>query len=160
MNKALFLDRDGVINHDPGDYTVSLDEFIILPTVIESLQLATSKGYKIIVITNQGGIAKGLYSHETVNTIHRYFMDECLKHGVTITHIYYSPHHPDYGNSLSRKPGSLLMERAIGRYQIQLETSIMIGDKQRDIDCASQVGIRGILIPTNADLMKYVMPLP
>ena len=69
-HKALFLDRDGVINHDPGDYTMSLEEFIILPTVIEALVLAQSKGYIIVVITNQGGIAKGLYTHETVAEIH------------------------------------------------------------------------------------------
>jgi D-glycero-D-manno-heptose 1,7-bisphosphate phosphatase len=64
--KALFLDRDGVINHDPGDYTMSISEFIILPTVMEALKLANDKGYSIFVVTNQGGIAKGLYGHDTV----------------------------------------------------------------------------------------------
>ena len=61
MNKAVFLDRDGVINHDPGDYTQSLEEFIILPGVIDQIKKWYDDGYKIIVITNQGGIAKGLY---------------------------------------------------------------------------------------------------
>lgn len=159
MNKALFLDRDGVINHDPGDYTASLQEFIILPTVLEALKIAQDKGYLLILITNQGGIAKGLYTHDTVNEIHDYFRMECKKVGVEITNIYYSPHHPDYGNSLSRKPCSLLLERAIGRYNIDVTKSVMIGDKDRDIQCAAQVGVRGIKIPTNADLLNYVADL-
>jgi len=61
MNKAVFLDRDGVINHDPGDYTKSLEEFTILPNVLEAFKLIKKNGYKIILVTNQGGVAKGLY---------------------------------------------------------------------------------------------------
>lgn len=159
MNKALFLDRDGVINHDPDDYTYSLKEFHVLPTVIDALKLAASKGYKIILITNQGGIAKGLYTHETVHEIHDYFRELCKKSAVEITAIYYSPHHPDFGNSLSRKPGSLMVERAIARYDINPAKSVMIGDKQRDIDCAAKAGVPGILVPTNSDLLDYVKEL-
>lgn len=159
MHKSLFLDRDGVINHDPGDYTYSLEEFVILPTVIDALKVAYNKGYKIILITNQGGIAKGLYSEQEVKRIHDHLVDTCQKAGVEITHIYYSPHHPEIGNSLTRKPERLMMERAIARYQIDPEKSVMIGDKDRDIQCAAQVGVRGILIPTNSDLLDYVNTL-
>ncbi len=157
--KALFLDRDGVINHDPGDYTISLDEFIILPTVIDALRMATDKGYLIILITNQGGIAKNLYTHETVASIHDYLRRTCEESGVEINHIFYSPHHPEFGNSLSRKPERLLMERAIARYTIDAESSVMIGDRERDIQCAAQVGVRGILIPTNSALIDAVKTL-
>ena len=104
MSKALFLDRDGVINHDPGDYTYSLSEFHILPTVMEALQLAQSVGFKIILITNQGGVAKGLYTQDTVEEIHAFFKSECQKNNVEITAIYYSIDHPEVGNSISRKP--------------------------------------------------------
>lgn len=159
-SKALFLDRDGVINHDPGDYTCSLSEFHILPTVIEALKLAQHRGYKIILITNQGGIAKGLYTHQDVHEIHTYFKQKCKEEGVVINGIFYSPHHPDFGNSLTRKPKSLMMERAIHRFEIDIEHSIMIGDKQRDIDCAQHVGVRGILVPTNANLIDFVVTLP
>jgi D-glycero-D-manno-heptose 1,7-bisphosphate phosphatase len=159
QDKALFLDRDGVINHDPGDYTYSLEEFVILPTVMAALQKAKALGYKIILITNQGGIAKGLYAVSEVKRIHDFFLSTCQKHGVEITHIYYSPHHPDFGNSLTRKPESLLMERAIARYQIDPSKSVMIGDKDRDIVCAAKAGVRGILIPTNGDLADYVQTL-
>ncbi|MFN8700123.1 MAG: D-glycero-alpha-D-manno-heptose-1,7-bisphosphate 7-phosphatase [Flavobacteriales bacterium] len=159
MDKGLFLDRDGVINHDPGDYTYSLDEFVILPTVIEALQLAQQKGYRIILITNQGGIAKRLYTEETVREIHASFTQTCKEAGVEITAIYFSPHHPEVGNSLSRKPGSLMVERALSRYRLDPARSVMIGDRDRDTECAAGAGIRGILIPTNADLLDYVKQL-
>ncbi len=158
-HKALFLDRDGVINHDPGDYTVSPEEFIILPTVVDALVMAKSKGYLIIVITNQGGIAKGLYTHETVAAIHEILHSTCQGSGVEIKRIFYSPHHPEFGNSLTRKPERLLMERALALYHIDPSKSVMIGDRERDIQCAQQVGVRGILIPTNSDLLDVVNTL-
>jgi D-glycero-D-manno-heptose 1,7-bisphosphate phosphatase len=159
MNKALFLDRDGVINHDPGDYTTSLEEFVVLPTVIPALKLAHQKGYLIIIVTNQAGIAKGLYNHEEVHKMHDKLQQACRKEGFEITHFYYSPHHPDYSQSLTRKPGSLLLERAIGRYKIDPTRSIMIGDKERDVQCAHAVGVKGLQIPTNDDLITYVSTL-
>ncbi|MGF1565296.1 MAG: D-glycero-alpha-D-manno-heptose-1,7-bisphosphate 7-phosphatase [Flavobacteriales bacterium] len=154
--KAVFLDRDGVINHDPGDYTRSLSEFHILPTVIAALKALHENGYLIILITNQGGIAKGEYTHDDVAEIHRYLRRVCAEEGVEITEIYYSPHHESTGKSLSRKPGSLMIERAMGRFNIDPQKSFMIGDKQRDLDCAAGAGVKGVLIPTNAPLIEYV----
>ena len=157
--KALFLDRDGVINHDPGDYTMSISEFIILPTVMEALKLAHDKGYSIFVITNQGGIAKGLYGHDTVAAMHKLLHDTCQEHGVEIKRIFYSPHHPEFGNSLTRRPERLLMERALARYNLDPSTSVMIGDRERDVQCAQQAGVKGILIPTNSPLLDVVRTL-
>jgi D-glycero-D-manno-heptose 1,7-bisphosphate phosphatase len=159
MNKALFLDRDGVINHDPGDYTYSLQEFVILPTVMHALQLAQSKGYKIIIITNQGGIAKGLYTHETVEEIHSFFRQECSKNNIEITDIYYSIDHPEIGNSISRKPHSLMVERALQRYNIDPQLSFMIGDRDRDVQCAEGAGVRGIKMEVNGPLLDYVQSI-
>lgn len=159
MNKGLFLDRDGVINHDPGDYTYSLEEFILLPNVPEALKLASDKGYRIIIITNQGGIAKGLYKEEEVHKMHHYLRDKCAEAGVEITDIFFSPYHSEISNSLSRKPGSLMMERAIHRHRIDPRQSIMIGDRDRDIACAAAVGVKGIKIPTNAPLIDYIRGL-
>jgi D-glycero-D-manno-heptose 1,7-bisphosphate phosphatase len=156
MNKVIFLDRDGVVNHDPGDYTISLEDFVILPTVVEALKLATDEGYKIIIITNQGGIAKGLYTHAVVHSMHQKLFAVCQEAGVEITAVYYSPHHPDYGNSLSRKPGSLLVERALARYNVDPSKSIMIGDRERDVTCANGAGVRGVLMPTNGPLLEYI----
>jgi len=156
-NKAIFLDRDGVINHDPGDYTYALSEFHILPTVMDTLKRLQEEGFLLILITNQGGIAKGLYSHEVVNEIHDYFLNECANQGITISDIFYSPHHPDFGESLSRKPGSLMIERACAKHGIDPKSSWMIGDKQRDLVAGEAAGVRGILLPVNGNL-STVLP--
>ena len=156
MNKAVFLDRDGVINHDPGDYTKSLEEFTLLPNVIEALKKIQDKGYLLILVTNQGGVAKGLYGHEEVSKIHNFFLEKCEEQDVKIAEIYYAPYHDDYGKSLTRKPGSLMVERGLARFNVDPAQSYLIGDKQRDCDSGEKVGVKGILIPNNATLMDYV----
>jgi D-glycero-D-manno-heptose 1,7-bisphosphate phosphatase len=159
MRKALFLDRDGVINHDPGDYTYSLDEFVILPTVMEALQLAVSKGFELVVVTNQAGISRGLYTKEEVDRIHAFFQSECKKNNVEILEFFYSIHHPDICNSLSRKPAGLWVERACAKYNFDKDASIMIGDRDRDVLCANAAGVRGIQMKQNGDLLEYVKSL-
>ena len=121
--------------------------------------LAHAKGYSIFVITNQGGIAKGLYGHEMVASMHEVLRNTCQEHGVEIKRIFYSPHHPEFGNSLTRKPERLLMERALARYNLDPTTSVMIGDRERDVQCANQAGVRGILIPTNSPLLDVIQTL-
>lgn len=118
--------------------------------------MAHDKGYLLILITNQGGIAKGLYTHEDVAEIHAYLSEKCVENGSPLTHIYYSPYHDDYGRSLTRKPGSLMIERACARFQIDPSRSLMVGDKQRDLDAASPVGVPGMLMKTNAPLINLV----
>lgn len=148
--KALFLDRDGVINHDPGDYTKSLQEFEVLPGVLETLRQWHMAGYLLIVITNQGGLGKGLYRPEDVDAIHQYFNGLCIAHGFEISAFYYCPHYPDFqGKCLCRKPGSLMIEKAIHRFGINPAESLIFGDRQRDLDAAAAAGVRGVLIPTN-----------
>ena len=159
MRKALVLDRDGVINHDPGDYTYSLDEFVILPTVMEALQLAVSKGFELIVVTNQAGISRGLYTKEEVDRIHAFFQSECKKNNVEILEFFYSIHHPDICNSLSRKPAGLWVERACAKYNFDKDASVMIGDRDRDVLCANAAGVRGIQMKQNGDLLEYVKAL-
>jgi D-glycero-D-manno-heptose 1,7-bisphosphate phosphatase len=104
-------------------------------------------------------LAKGLYTQEEVFKMHDLLKSTCQKSGVEITGIYYSPHHPEFGNSLTRKPGSLLLERAIAKHHIDTTQSVMIGDRERDVQCAAAVGVKGILIPTNADLLDFVQEL-
>jgi D-glycero-D-manno-heptose 1,7-bisphosphate phosphatase len=155
-HKALFLDRDGVINHDPGDYTYSLETFALLPDVLLALKLAADKGYLLVVITNQGGIARGLYTEAEVRRMHDYLRDRCRTLGAEITAIYFSPHHPDHGNSLSRKPERLMIERALARYRIDPARSLMVGDRQRDLDAAAAAGVPGVLMATNGSLLEVV----
>ena len=104
MNKAIFLDRDGIINEEIGDYVKRFEDFKLLPHLAETLKNYQSQGFLIIVITNQGGLAKGLYNLSELNKMHQYFLNEMEKAGVTITEIYYCPHHPDFnGNCLLTK---------------------------------------------------------
>jgi D-glycero-D-manno-heptose 1,7-bisphosphate phosphatase len=157
LNKAIFLDRDGVLNHDPGDYTKSVSEFSILPDVPQVLKAWQDKGYKLIVITNQAGIAKGLYTHEDVHEIHDFLRAELAKFNVQLTDIFYSPYHENYSKSLSRKPGSLMIERALHLYNIDVSSSYMIGDKERDLEAARGAGVeRGILIETNQAITSII----
>jgi D-glycero-D-manno-heptose 1,7-bisphosphate phosphatase len=154
MNRAVFLDRDGVINHDPGDYTKSLEEFIILPDVLEAFQLIKENNYRIILVTNQGGVAKDLYPLENVYEIHNYLRVEALKVGVEIDEIYFAPYHDDYGKSLSRKPGSLMVERGLAKFQLNPAECVLVGDKARDVESGEKVGVPGIQIDVNGSLLE------
>lgn len=154
--KAVFLDRDGVINYDPGDYTYRVEDFHIIDGVDKALQLLHQMGYLLIVITNQGGIAKGLYTAEDVNLVHDHLYKKCIDFGAPLTDIFYSPHHDTIGRSISRKPGSLMIERAIARHGIDPSRSVMVGDKPSDVEAAAKCGIRGVQIPRNASLLDYV----
>ncbi len=157
MNKAIFLDRDGIINEEIGDYVKRFEDFKLLPHLAETLKNYQSQGFLIIVITNQGGLAKGLYTVNELNKMHQYFLNEMEKAGVTITEIYFCPHHPDFnGNCLCRKPGSLLVEKAMARFNIDPKASYFIGDRPRDAEAGEKVGVKGILVPSNT-LLKDVL---
>lgn len=159
MAKAVFLDRDGVINHDPGDYTMSLDEFTVLPDVFVALRKLQDHGFKLILITNQGGIAKGLYTHAVVHDIHTSFRRDCAEHGVVFADIFYAPSHPEYWESLFRKPDSMMIERAIAKHGVDASKSWIIGDKQRDLDAGAKAGVQGLLMETNGSLLERIQPI-
>ncbi len=157
MNKAVFLDRDGIINVEIGDYIKCFEDFTLLPHLGEALKQLIDKGYILIVVTNQGGLAKKLYSVEELEKMHNYLIEEMKRFGVAFKEIYYCPHHPDYnGNCLCRKPGSQLVEKAIAKFNIDPSQSYFIGDKQRDIDAGNAVGVKGILVESNPNLFEVV----
>lgn len=157
MNKAVFLDRDGIINVEIGDYIQCFEDFTLLPNLGEALKSLIDKGYILVVITNQGGLAKKLYTTEELDKMHNYLMLEMRKFGVEFTEIYYCPHHPDYnGKCLCRKPDSQLLEKAIARFNIDPSKSYFIGDKQRDVDAGEKVGVKGILVDSNPNLFEVV----
>jgi D-glycero-D-manno-heptose 1,7-bisphosphate phosphatase len=156
MNKAIFLDRDGVINFDPGDYTYNLSEFKLNDGIIENLKRLYDNGYLLILITNQGGISKKLYSHTNVEEIHAYLAKELKKVGVQLAEIYYCPHHNINEECICRKPSSLMIEKAIARFDIDPKKSIMLGDKMRDVECAEGAGVKGIKVEINKNISKYV----
>lgn len=159
INKAVFLDRDGVINHDPDDYTYLLEETTILPGIINFAKQVKAKGYLIIVITNQGGIDKGRYTHEHVAAVNDFIEKEFAKEGVKIEEFFYCPHHNAIQACLCRKPDSLLIEKALHRYKVDPSKSYFIGDKWRDTECGEKVGVKGIKIDVNVisdNLIKLI----
>lgn len=143
MNKCVFLDRDGVLNREIGEYAYRPDHFIINTGVAEALKELKAEGYLLIVITNQAGISKGLYRDEDVQICHDLLQQEC---GGLIDDIYYCPYHPSSTNSLCRKPDSLMFEKAIAKYRIDPSVSWMVGDAERDILPAKKLGIRTIQV--------------
>ena len=157
-NKAVFLDRDGVINRDILDYTWRLNDFSFLDGVFEACREFQSQNYLIIVVTNQGGIARGLYTHGHVAQLHQHMLQAFQKEGVNITEVYYCPHHDAHGKCLCRKPGSLLVEKALARFDIDPSASWFIGDRDRDIQAGAGAGVKGILVDVNSDL-REVLPL-
>ena len=151
MNKAIFLDRDGVINFERG-YTHRLEDFVILPDLIEVLQILKQKGYLLIVISNQSGIAKGLYLQSETELLHTYLKEELSKNNVFLDEIYYCIHHPDVSKCICRKPDSLFVEKALARFNIDPSQSYFIGDKERDTESGEKAGVKGILIEANISL--------
>ena len=143
MNKCVFLDRDGVINRDNPDYIYKVEEFEILPGVIEGFKRLKAQGYLLVVITNQSGITKGIYTTEQMQACHDFFQKEC---GYLIDKFYYSPYHPFKTESLTRKPQSLMFEKAIAKYEIDVHQSWMLGDKERDLIPAEKLGIKGLIM--------------
>ena len=140
--KCVFLDRDGVLNQDLEGYLYQADEMIIPEGVIEGLRKMKEAGYLLIVVTNQAGIAKGLYSKDEVWKCHEHFQQQC---GYLIDDLYYCSHHPDFDSqSLMRKPESLMLEKAIAKYDIDVMTSWMVGDRSRDMQAGKRVGVRTI----------------
>ena len=143
MNKCVFLDRDGVINLERGDYTYKLEDFEILPGVVESIIRLKSAGFFIVVITNQAGIMKGVYTRQQMNECHKKLQIACSNN---IDSIYYCPYHPSITESLARKPDTLMFEKAISKYRIDPQKSWMVGDRERDIIPAHKLGMRTALV--------------
>ncbi|WP_316838926.1 HAD family hydrolase [Pedobacter gandavensis] len=147
MNKAIFLDRDGVLNHEIYDYICKVEDFEVLEYQIPPLKKLYDEGYMLIIITNQGGIALKRYTEETLAEMHRILGEKFEAQGAKITHAYYCPHHPTVSEPCNcRKPLSGMVLEAITTYNIDPSLSVMIGDKPRDVEAANGAGVKGILI--------------
>ncbi len=146
-NKAVFLDRDGVLNKEMGDYVCRLEDFHVLEQNIKPLKALQDKGYLLIVATNQGGLAKGWYTEEELGKMHSLLKETYHQHGVEFTDIFYCPHHPDFtGDCDCRKPKPGLLLRGIEKYNIDPAQSYFIGDRERDVEAGTAAGVKGILI--------------
>ncbi|WP_324676843.1 HAD family hydrolase [Hymenobacter sp. GOD-10R] len=143
QHRAIFLDRDGVLNEEMGDYVWRPEDFNVLPGVPESLARLKAAGYYLIVVTNQAGIAKGLYTASQMRLCHDKLQQAC---GNLIDALYFAPSHPSVSESLSRKPGSLMLEKAIARFHLDPSQCWIVGDRLRDLEAGARVGVKGILV--------------
>ena len=139
MIKACFLDRDGVINVDKN-YVYKIEDFEFNDGIFELLEFLKEKGYVFIVVTNQSGIARGLYTKEDFSKLSNFMTEELKKRGIDILKIYHCPHHPDE-NCECRKPRPKMILDAKEEFDIDLENSIMIGDRKTDIQAANNAKI-------------------
>ncbi len=146
VRPALFLDRDGVINHDAG-YTSSAENFRFIDGIFDLCRAARQAGYLLIVVTNQAGIGRGYYSDEDFLTLSAWMCDRFAVEGAPIADVFYCPFHPEHGvgdykkDSFDRKPNPGMLLRAAEIHGIDISQSIMIGDKDSDMQAASKAGV-------------------
>jgi len=159
MNKAVFLDRDGVINDGTLYYTYKTEDFIFNKGIFEGLTLLQNAGYKLIIITNQGGVAKGIYTLDDVNKVHSYMTEKLQERNITIDAVYFCPHHSDISKCDCRKPGSLMIEQALLKFDIDSNQSYLIGDSERDIIAAEKANVKAIRIKKNENIEPWCLKI-
>jgi histidinol-phosphate phosphatase family protein len=139
--RCVFLDRDGVINvkQPDGQYVLSWQDFEFLPGVADWIKLFNALGYLAIVVTNQRCVARGLLSQQNLDKIHQNMVNKLSQQGATIDDVFVCPH--ECGTCECRKPHPGLVERAVQRWDIDLASSIMIGDSASDRQLAKKCGM-------------------
>jgi D-glycero-D-manno-heptose 1,7-bisphosphate phosphatase len=164
MNKALFLDRDGIVNEDTK-YLHKAEDVVFIDGIFELCRIAQQKGYILIVVTNQAGIARGYFTEEDVLTLHEWMKKQFAEKGIHISDFYYSPYHPSgvieqyKKDSNCRKPKPGLFIQAINDHNIDLNQSLMVGDKQSDriqLEGLRSVVIKSRYSPENYDFEKLL----
>ena len=153
-NKAIFLDRDGVIVQDPDGFIHEIEKFKFEKNAPEGLKQLQELSFKLIIITNQPGIGRGIYTHEQYEKFDKYMQEQLKKHGVTIDAVYFCPHHPTKGKGKylvecdCRKPKPGMILRAAKEHNIDLSKSFTIGDKTGDLKAGRLAGVTPILVKT------------
>lgn len=150
MRKAVFLDRDGTLNVEK-EYLYRVEEFEFVPGAPEAIRQLNRAGLLVVVVTNQSGVARGYYTEEDVHTLHSHIAQELEHSGARVDAWLYCPHHPSgrgsYGLPCTcRKPLPGMLLEAARRMDIDLEASVMIGDKRADVEAALAAGCRPILV--------------
>lgn len=159
-SKAVFFDRDGVLNVDVA-YLYKIEDLRWIEGAREAVAYLTQQGYKIFIVTNQSGIARGYYTVEQMERLHSYMQQEIAAYGGRIDKIYYCPHHPEgsvaqYTCSCScRKPKPGMLLQAFAENDIDKEQSFLIGDGKRDVEAAEAAGVKGYLF-TGGNLLDFV----
>lgn len=152
-NKAVFLDRDGTINKEVG-YLSTVEDLVLIERAGSAIRLLNQSGYKVVVVTNQSGVARGLFNEADVCTINKEIARRLLVEGAVIDRWYYCPHHPTEGigalrlECTCRKPLPGMLQRARDELKVDLSESFVIGDSARDMGLAWNVGARAVLVLT------------
>ncbi len=143
---AIFLDRDGTLNEDSG-YLYEISAWRWLPGAVEALAMLSQKGYALVVISNQSGIARGYYTAADVHTLHTWLNTTLAKEGLCIDAFYHCPHHPEFSEPCScRKPSPHMLLQAAQDLQLDLSRSYMVGDKISDVQAGLAAGCTSYLI--------------
>ncbi len=155
MKKALFLDRDGVINIEK-DYLYKIEDFEFIDGVFEACRYMQDLGYIIVVITNQSGISRGKYSEDDFAHLTSWMLEKFKCEDIYISHVYHCPHHPDFSGACEcRKPNPGMIQQAAKEHNIDLSKSILVGDKNSDIQAGLNAGIgQNYLISTGHKIDK------
>lgn len=165
MNKAVFLDRDGVINVDRG-YTYRIEDFEFIDGVFEACEHFAASGYRLIVVTDQSGIGRGLYSEQEFLTLTEWMKGQFRSQGIALDAVYFCPHHPEQGQGGYKQcrdcqkpqPGMLL--QGIAEFGLDPDRCVMFGDKVSDLEAAKAAGIgRKVLVGSQYDDTTNVPPL-
>jgi len=155
MEKAAFLDRDGTIIEDTG-YVGEISKVRFLPGASAGIKLLNDNGFKVIIITNQAGVARGFFTEERVKEINAYIRESLVQEGAMIDEFYYCPHHVEgiieeyRKDCYYRKPNPGMIEKAVSDFDIDLDESFVIGDKYSDIEAGCRAGCRNILLTGEA----------
>ena len=153
MERIVFLDRDGTLNEEVC-YLHRPEDLRILPGVPKALRMLKKAGYRLVVVTNQAGVARGYYTEEDVKLLHRYMNEILEKDGAGIDAFYYCPHHPEHGIGVykkechCRKPDIGMFEMAASQFPVDRAHSFMIGDKILDVEAGKGFGLTSILVGT------------
>lgn len=144
MNKAVFLDRDGVVVIDTG-FVHKIEDFKLLPNAVEGLRLL--RNYKLFIVTNQSGIGRGVYKLEDFQKFNNHLINELKKHNIKIEKTYFCPHKPE-DNCDCRKPKTKFLEDAKKEFGIDLKKSFVIGDRKSDFEMGKSAGCKTIHVLT------------
>jgi D-glycero-D-manno-heptose 1,7-bisphosphate phosphatase len=144
MKKAIFLDRDGVINVDTG-YVYKIDDFKFFPDVMSTLKYFQKQNYMLFIVTNQSGIARGYFTLEDIEILNEYILNEFKKENITISKIYFCPHLPE-DNCACRKPNPKMLLDAQKEFNIDMKNSWMIGDKESDMKAGYNAEIENLVL--------------
>jgi D-glycero-D-manno-heptose 1,7-bisphosphate phosphatase len=152
-NRAVFLDRDGTINVEL-EFLYRPEDFEFIPGAPQAIRLLNEAGFRVIVVTNQSGIARGFYDEAAVSLLHRHMDAQLASYGARIDAYYFCPHHPEYGTDdyrkscTCRKPMDGMLRRGAAEFSLDLSASLIIGDRYVDVAAGLKAGCRAMMVRT------------